>query len=285
MQVTIRKQRFARALAAVLVACSDDETRTSITQVQCWQAGDKLHLASTDGHWMASWCDVVGDEQSTPRIGISRRGAKFLAGAIALDKCDDADAAEAEEMELTLAGGIEIECETWTVKLPDTGIEGPDLDALVKGTQRGEVSTIALSPAIMADVRKAFKVCGNLSRDAEQMEYGFGPSEVSPVLITSSAVPELACVVMPRVPVDVDMSEVDGERRYVRRDTGEVIHSEAIDRQSCIPGTEPDPVAASVDALQALADKSDTTLDISVNGGKAARIEPRKRGKKAEVQG
>lgn len=284
-QITIKKQRLARALSAVLVAASDDLSRPHLAQVQVWSEDDRLNLATTNGHWACLWTDVLGDSFGSVKIGISRRDAEFLAAVLRLDRPDDAEEAEGEEIELCLGTGIEIECDRWTVRLSDTHLQdsAPDLDRLIKGTRRGSVPCIELSSTIVADVRKAFKVCGNLAKDAEHMEFGFGPSILDPVLVTSSSVPELAAIVMPRTPVDVEVTEVDGERRYARKDTGEVIHSEQVSKQTCIAGTEPDPVKQSINALQDLADKDGVTMTIS-SGDKSVEIKPRKRAKKQAAE-
>ena len=279
--ITIKKQRFARALAAILIAAGDDYTRPHIAQVQCWQAGDQFKLAGTDGHWAAVWTEIVGCDADTTRIGIARSDAEFLAGVLALDKPDDAEQADGEEIELQLGPGIAIECDRWTVRLPDTYLQdsAPDIDRIVSGTKRGEIPCISLSPVIVADVRKAFKVCGSLKAEAEKIEWGFGPTEVSPVLVTSSAVIELACVVMPLCPADVDVQEVGGVVRYTRRDTGEVLHSEPISQQQYIVGTEPDPVKVSGERLQAAVDAADVPINVHLDGAKIAELKPRKRGK------
>lgn len=175
-----------------------------------------------------------------------------------------------------------IEYARWSANLPAVALDLPDIEVLVKGTERGQLPCITLDPRILADVRKAFKVCGGIGSGDEALEFGFGPSLLHPVLITSEKVPALACIVMPRKPGDVDLKE-DGETRsYVRRDTGEVVHSEPVSKQTCIAGTESDPVKESLDALQAAADATGEELAVHTGGGVAV-VKPRKRGKKAEA--
>ena len=286
MPITIKKQRFARALSAILVATSDDLDRPHLSQVQVWRHRDRLCMSGTDGHWCAIYEDVVEDEAETHRIGISLLDAKFLAGVIALDKPSDTEAAEAEEIEIQIGPGIAIECDKWTVRLQDTNLESqaPDIDSIIKGTVRGSLPCITISPSILADVRKAFKVCGALAKETESLEFSFGPTMLDPVLVTSSAVQDLACVVMPRRPEDVDVQETDGEIRYVRRSTGEVLATKPQDKQTCIAGTEPDPVKAGGEALQAAVDALGSDVKISVNGEQIAEIKPRKRAKKAAAE-
>lgn len=268
------KERLQRVLSAMLQAASADDSRITLYMVQWWQQGDKLCASASDGHWAAVWTEVVDVKDTVERFGITRSDAEFLAGVLDLDKTT-------ETLEVQLYPSFEVSCARWSIRIARM-LGGPDIEPLVRSTERGAIPFIGINPEILADVRKAFRLGGRLERGAEGLEFGFGPTPLSPILVTCPRVSELACIVMPMRVLDVE-ARVDGEiRRYINKDTGEVVYSEQVSKQRTVPGCEVSPVEESREALQSLVDKMGESVSITVEGSNAppVKLEPRKRGKK-----
>ena len=281
MQIELTLGAFRRGLAAVLTAACKDVERPTVAQVQIWHKDDKLCMAATQGLWCAIWQYVDGCLGDVPRFAISRADALFVATVAGAEML-------AGEVTLSLQSPFGVECSTaydsWTITRRHADEIGPDVEALITGTERGAVDTIGLSPLLLAEIRKAFKIARDPEAEGEMIELSFGPSTLAPVLITSPEAPDLAVVLMPMslgkpVQCEERIGE-DGVKRTVRTDTGEVIDEEEVARQTRIPGTEDDPAVAAVKKFQGIAEKLDCAVSVQVAGQPPVEIKrPQKRAK------
>jgi hypothetical protein len=266
--VKIASTTLAQALKAAMVAASDDPESTSINLVQLYQDGDKFSVTATDGKWCVWWQDVM-DSVGSGRLNMPMRKAKFVLSVLSLGgECD---------VEIDWATSS-IEADEYTLrKLHDEAVTAPEIERLFRERKNGAIDCVGFNSDLVSDASKAFKAAAGLRDDAVVM-MTFGPSFLDPILLTCERSPQLSAIVMPCKVVECEdvIDHESGERRVVRKDTGEVIQTLPIERQTYIPGTEPDPAATVAESMRDFANRTGTTITIE-SGGSSATIEPEKK--------
>lgn len=187
--------KLAGALKSVLFAASTDPERPHLHAVQFTHRGDILALHATNGHWAAMWSDAV-PEEGDAWVTMPMVDAKFLLSMLTLTDCDRID--------IDVASCV-FQTRKWRFQASLVD-QGPDIKAIFDGRENGKLGAFAVNPDYVRGAAQAFKAA--IGARNVSVEIACGPTETSPLLLTCSAAPEVAVLVMPmRLGADGDNAE------------------------------------------------------------------------------
>lgn len=269
----IRSDVLYRALKAVLYAASKDTERPQLCAVQIWTEHDRVSLGATDGHWALWWQDVLDADLPTERVGIPRVDAELLLHALhALAPADT----ESDWPNVTFTlDPPQVECDKFTIRLDAVGLT-PQLTEIWRLRESGNIPWVGVTAAFITAASNAFRAAAGL-RANMRVSLSFGPTELDPILVSCEACEQLTAIIMPakETPTEV-REEVHGdERRWIRKDTGEVVRTAPVPKQTPIPGTA-DPLGEAMADMQAVADSIGGAISVEFAGQKITLASARK---------